>query len=181
MTIGRFGLLATVISFPLLSAAQGVTIYGNLDVGLSRISTPAGKSNAMVAGYFLPYFGERRPDRALVNIAAVIRSKVAGVIYWNMSETKIHDESHKISDKRGNGSLRREVWIDRKGKVTRYNLAYVNHNLHAGDNGRVVGYDNAHGFHHRHYFGGVEPIDFTSYEDVEERFELDWTALKGSK
>ncbi len=98
-----------------------------------------------------------------------------------MPDKKIHDESHKISDKRGNGSLRREVWVDRKGKVTRYNLAYINHNLHAGDNGRVVGYDNAHGFHHRHYFGVVEPIDFISYEDVEERFELDWTALKGLK
>ena len=98
-----------------------------------------------------------------------------------MSETKIHDESHKISDKRGNGSLRREAWVDRKGKVTRYNLAYINRNLHAGDNGRVVGYDNAHGFYHRHYFGSVEPIDFTSYEDVEERFEQDWTALKGRK
>jgi hypothetical protein len=45
----------------------------------------------------------------------------------------------------------------------------------------VVGYDNAHGLHHRHYFGSVEPIDFTSYEDVEERFEQDWTALKGRK
>ena len=27
----------------------------------------------------------------------------------------------------------------------------------------------------------VEAIDFISYEDVEERFELDWTALKGRK
>ncbi|MCA0440871.1 MAG: transcriptional regulator [Proteobacteria bacterium] len=122
-----------------------------------------------------------------------------------MPEVKIHDESHKIPDKRGNGRLRREVWIDDQGRITRYNLAYINHkaesktcaacagritrynlayinhNLHAGDNGRVVGYDNAHGFHHRHYFGAVEAIDFISYEDVEERFELDWTALKGRK
>ena len=99
-----------------------------------------------------------------------------------MADVKIIDESHKISDKRGNGKLRREVWVDEvTGKITRYNLAYINHNLHAGDNGRVVGYDNAHGFHHRHYFGAVEAIDFISYEDVEERFELDWTALKGRK
>ena len=98
-----------------------------------------------------------------------------------MPEVKIHDESHKIPDKRGNGRLWREVWIDDQGRITRYNLAYINHNLHAGDNGRVVGYDNAHGFHHRHYFGAVEAIDFISYEDVEERFELDWTALKGRK
>ena len=29
--------------------------------------------------------------------------------------------------------------------------------------------------------GVVEPIDFVSFEDVEERFEQDWTALKGRK
>ncbi len=35
--------------------------------------------------------------------------------------------------------------------------------------------------HHRHYFGVVEPIDFVNFEDVEERFEQAWTALKGRK
>ena len=98
-----------------------------------------------------------------------------------MADAKVHDESHKIADKRGNGTLRREVWADAKGKVTRYNLAYINHHLHAGDNGRVVGYDNAHGYHHRHYFGVVEPIAFVSFEDMEERFERDWLALKDKK
>ncbi len=96
-----------------------------------------------------------------------------------MADTKLYDESHKIANKRGNGILRREVWVDRLGRVTRYNLAYINHDLHAGDNGRVVGYDNAHGFHHRHHFGTVEPIEFLSFEDIEERFERDWTILKG--
>ena len=98
-----------------------------------------------------------------------------------MAEIKIIDESHKISDRRGNGKLRREVWIDETGKVTRYNLAYINHSLYAGDNGRVVGYDNAHDGHHRHYFGVVEPVGFVSLEDVEERFEQDWIALKDYK
>jgi hypothetical protein len=91
-----------------------------------------------------------------------------------MPETKVIDETHKISDKRGNGVLRREVWVDKHGKVTRYNLAYINHHLHRGDNGRVVGYDNAHDGHHRHYFGKVEPIDFVSFEKTEQRFEQDW-------
>ena len=98
-----------------------------------------------------------------------------------MADIKIIDESYKISDRRGNGKLRREVWIDETGKVTRYNLAYINHNLYAGDNGRVVGYDNAHDGHHRHYFGVVEPIGFVSFENVEERFEQDWIALKDYK
>ena len=64
-----------------------------------------------------------------------------------MADIKIIDESHRISDRRGNGKLRREIWIDETGKVMRYNLAYINHNLYAGDNGRVVGYDNAHDGH----------------------------------
>ncbi len=95
-----------------------------------------------------------------------------------MSDKKVVDEAHKISDKRGNGQLRREIWVDVNGRVTRYNLAYINHNVHQGDNERVVGYDNQHGYHHRHYFGDVEPIDFVSFEDVEERFEQDWLVLR---
>jgi hypothetical protein len=98
-----------------------------------------------------------------------------------MPDKKIHDDYHKISDKRGNGQLRREVWVDKHGKVTGYNLAYINHRLHEGDNGRVVGYDNQHGYHHRHYFGKVEKVDFISYEDIEERFERDWTVLRSGK
>lgn len=95
-----------------------------------------------------------------------------------MPEVKIIDESHQISERRGNGKLRREVWVDRAGKVTRYNLAYINHRIHAGDNGRVVGYDNAHDGHHRHYFGIVEAVAFISFEDIEKRFEQDWIALR---
>lgn len=99
-----------------------------------------------------------------------------------MADIKRIDETHRISDKRGNGKLRREVWIDEvTGRVTRYNLAYINHNIYANDNGRVVGYENAHDGHHRHYLGVVEPIVFTSFEEVEERFEQDWLALKDPK
>jgi len=95
-----------------------------------------------------------------------------------MAETKIYDDRHVITRRRGNGELRREVWVDSSGSVTRYNLAYINRELYRGDNGRVVGYDNAHGFHHRHYFGTVEPIDFVSFEDIEDQFARDWTALR---
>lgn len=99
-----------------------------------------------------------------------------------MAEVKLIDESHKISDKRGNGKLRREIWVDEvNGKITRYNLAYINHNIYAGDNGRVIGYDNAHDGHHRHYFGAVEFFQFVSFEDIEARFERDWIALKDRK
>lgn len=98
-----------------------------------------------------------------------------------MSERKVIDETFTLSRKRGNGLLRREVWVDDQGRVVRYNLAYINHALYAGDNGRVLGYDNAHGYHHRHYLGQVEPVDFTSFEDIEARFEQEWLAIGGEK
>ncbi|WP_338927482.1 transcriptional regulator (plasmid) [Mycetohabitans endofungorum] len=95
-----------------------------------------------------------------------------------MAERKIHDERHVITKGRGNGELRREVWVDVSGQVTRYNLAYINHELYQGDNGRVIGYDNAHDYHHRHYFGQVEPVVFVSFENIEDQFARDWTALQ---
>ena len=99
-----------------------------------------------------------------------------------MADVKMIDESHKISDNRGNGKLRREVWVDENTKkISRYNLAYINHHIHPGDNGRVIGYDNAHDGHHRHYFGAVEPIKFVSFEDTEVRFEQDWIAIMDRK
>jgi hypothetical protein len=97
-----------------------------------------------------------------------------------MSDKKLIDESHVISAKRGNGMLRREVWVDERGKITRYNLAYINAQLFSGDNGRVIGFDNAHGYHHRHYYGEVEAVGFTSYEDTEMLFEKEWLALRST-
>lgn len=96
---------------------------------------------------------------------------------------KAHDESTRLAARRGNGILRREIWVDSKGKVVRYNLAYINHDIFQGDNGRVLGYDNAHGVHHRHFKGKVDAVEFQSYEDIEERFEAEWTAFskKGKK
>jgi len=94
-----------------------------------------------------------------------------------MPDEKVVNETHKISIKRGNGLLRREIWVDRDGKVSRYNLAYINATLFHGDNGRVVGYDNAHDGHHRHWFGEIEPVEWISLENIEERFEQDWLSF----
>lgn len=100
------------------------------------------------------------------------------MIIYVMADRKIVDDTHHITQKRGNGQLRREIWVDAQGQVTRYNLAYINHGLHAGDNGRVVGYDNQHGYHHRHYFGVVAAVEFTSFDDIEDQFQTDWAALR---
>jgi len=43
-----------------------------------------------------------------------------------------------------------------------------------------LGYDNQHGYHHRHYFGAVEPVKFTSFEDIETQFQTDWISLRSA-
>jgi len=98
-----------------------------------------------------------------------------------MPETKVADDSWTLSLKNGNGTLRREVWVNELGEVQRYNLAYINRSVYQGDNGRVVGYDNAHGFHHRHFMGRVEPVEFKSFEDIEEQFQKDWIKFRSKQ
>jgi hypothetical protein len=92
-----------------------------------------------------------------------------------MAERKIRDERHKISNKRGNGQLRRETWEDEHGNITRYNLAYINYQLFSCDNGRVIGFDNKHGHHHKHFMGKIESIEFASFEELENQFDLEWS------
>jgi len=98
-----------------------------------------------------------------------------------MPEIKIADDSWSLSLKNGNGVLRREVWVDESGRVVRYNLAYINHTMCQSDNGRVVGFDNAHGFHHRHFMGEIEPVGFVSFEDIEARFQAYWIKYRSKK
>ena len=93
------------------------------------------------------------------------------------SERIIEDESFTLQKSKGNGILRRQIWVDNDDKVTRYSLTYINHHLHSGDNGRVLGYDNAHGYHHKHYMGKVEPIDFVSFTEIEERFQQEFEVI----
>lgn len=51
----------------------------------------------------------------------------------------------------------------------KYTLAYINPRI-GPDNGRVLGYDNSHEHHHRHFMGTVEPVEFTEYSKLSERF-----------
>lgn len=90
---------------------------------------------------------------------------------------KIIDDTIKLPEKQGNGILRFFVSVDEKNKIIRYSLAYINPKLCSVDNGRVLGYDNCHGYHHRHYMGKEENIAFTSYENIEKRFKEEWEKL----
>ena len=60
----------------------------------------------------------------------------------------------KIKKKLGGGVLKESVTREQpSGKVLHYALAYINANIYAGDSGRVIGYDNSHGYSHKHYYG----------------------------
>jgi hypothetical protein len=85
-------------------------------------------------------------------------------------ERKELDEEHAIRCRAGVGLIREEVWKDERDRVTRYNLAFICHSMTSKDNGRVLGYDNRHGHHHRHSYGAVESIAFEGYEKLFRRF-----------
>lgn len=95
-------------------------------------------------------------------------------------EILLEQERFEIKPKSGGGVLSYEVWgFTEKGKVvvTRYNLAYINHAIYQGDNGRVLVFDNAHEYHHRHYMGKVTAVEFISYEAILEQFQQEWLEI----
>ncbi len=73
--------------------------------------------------------------------------------------------------------IREEVWKLR-GEVVRYNLAFVVPSYLYADNGRVLGYDNAHGFHERHFMGVAERVPYTTYDDLLSRFIQETARLR---
>jgi hypothetical protein len=93
------------------------------------------------------------------------------------TEHLIEDDAITLHKSKGNGVLRRQVWINDEGKVTRYSLSYINHLIYTGDNGRVLGFDTAHGYHHKHYMGNVEPIAFSTFSELEMRFQQEFEVI----
>jgi hypothetical protein len=80
------------------------------------------------------------------------------------------DETVRVRCATGVGVIREEVWVGKDNRIAKYNLAFINHRLYNTDNGRVLGYDNAHGTHERHFKGAVTSFTFTSYEALLEIF-----------
>lgn len=96
------------------------------------------------------------------------------------AEILLEQERFELKPKSGGGLLNYVVWgYKENGKitVTRYAIAYINDSICQVDNGRVLGFDNAHGYHHRHFMGAVEAVGFESYEATLERFQREWTGL----
>lgn len=88
------------------------------------------------------------------------------------------DETTEVSCAGGRGVIREEVWQDSKSSLAKYNLAFVNHFLCSVDHGRVLGYDNKHGTHHRHFMGEENAVAFQSYEKLLRRFLAEVKTLR---
>jgi Family of unknown function (DUF6516) len=80
------------------------------------------------------------------------------------------DETLRLSGRRHGAVLKEEVWFE-GDKLVRYSLAYINPRICGVDHGRVLGYDNAHDYHHRHFMGKVENIEFEGYLALASQFE----------
>ena len=85
---------------------------------------------------------------------------------------KVVSEQFPVNPKRGGGILKIEAWENEKEEIEKYSMAYINHLIFSGDNGRVLGYDNTHDFHHKHYFGEISEVsNFTTYQNLVDRFK----------
>ena len=92
--------------------------------------------------------------------------------------TKTLHTEFTLTRPRKGAKLKEEVWQTDDGQVVRYSLAYINHRICGVDNGRVLGYDNSHNYHHRHFMGAVEPVEFDSYDALSERFYAEVDELR---
>jgi hypothetical protein len=83
------------------------------------------------------------------------------------------DEQFIVPIEKGGGIIKFEAW-EYEDKIVKYNMVYINKAVFPKDNGRVIGYDNSHDFHHKHYFGEIMRVDdFTNYEDLVLRFKTE--------
>jgi Family of unknown function (DUF6516) len=78
-------------------------------------------------------------------------------------------EEYRLRGNRKGAVVKEQTWLE-NGKIVAYSLVYINPNRCFVDNGRVLGYDNRHGYHHRHCMGKIEPIVFSNYESLARRF-----------
>ena len=74
---------------------------------------------------------------------------------------------------KGGLAVRVQTDYSRNGRLLRYSLALIDTRRTGVDSGRIVGYDNVHGYHHRHCYGKVQSLEFESYESIAKRFEAE--------
>lgn len=94
-------------------------------------------------------------------------------------KVKLVDETHVSKCKCGlTSTIREEVWVDERGAVVKYNLAFIHFGIYQGDNGRVFGFDNAHGYPEMHLMGKAQRTSFATYSDMAKTFYEGVSKLK---
>lgn len=85
-----------------------------------------------------------------------------------------HTDVWGLSGKRKGAFVEYEIDVDAEtGKVDSFRIVYINPMVYSRDNGRVLGYDNSHGYWHRHCLGGITKIEEMNYEEIIDRFKQD--------
>ena len=93
---------------------------------------------------------------------------------------KVADYETRFQCAGGFGILCEEVWVNGGEEVVRYNLAFLLPHRFRRDNGRVLGFDNAHGVHERHSMGEVKAVQFKGYAATARRFFREAEAIRRS-
>ena len=83
---------------------------------------------------------------------------------------KVVDDTIYLKRPRRGAMLKEEVWQSQDGQVVKYSLAYINRAICGADNVRILGYDNSHDHHHRHFMGKQDSFEFSGYEALATRF-----------
>jgi hypothetical protein len=96
------------------------------------------------------------------------------------SLSKVTDYETEFWCAGGIGILREEVWVNEHCEAVKYNLAFLLPHLSSIDNGRILGFDNAHGVHERHFMGSVNAVEFEDYFATADRFYREVEALRRS-
>lgn len=98
--------------------------------------------------------------------------------------------ARKITDERsytkGGGIVRIELWQDSTtAAIVKYSFAYINDAICGTDDGRVVGFDNSHGYaghasaRHTHWMGAVrENVGLIEPLEILQRFDRALKCLK---
>jgi hypothetical protein len=136
-----------------------------------------------------PQARQQRPSQKQAGWPFCIDGEIQMLLFkhhlWQTSCMGGREPPRKITDYEtyfrcagGTGILREEVWVDAKGKAVLYNLAFLAPHLTRVDNGRILGFDNAHGVHELHFMGEAQPVEFKGFLSTARRFYREVKALR---
>ena len=89
-----------------------------------------------------------------------------------------HLVRHYFGKKRSLPLSQVQWFEDREGRVIRYAFAYIDFAICNRDNGRVLGYDDAHGYAERHWMGTASQVPPASFDETLAKFRAEVNELR---